>query len=112
MRKNYLTPKLKEQQTVDLAQFGPRERVNIRMYGLKCKNWTPLDVTDYKRKWLSAAEEVIVNRDMLGLDQCVVWCKNNLFHQDFQVKKYANPDDSHVIKFKRPEDAMMFKLSL
>ena len=44
-----LTPtwisKLKEGESVDPI---PSARVNIRLYGLACKDWTPRDVFEYK----------------------------------------------------------------
>ena len=110
MLSSYLTPKLKEQESVDLSEYHPRQRTNIRMYGLACKDWTPQDVTDYKRKWMSTAEEVRVNQNLIGLDDCVRWCKTNFYHQDFQVKKYAYNDDAHINNFKNHEEAMIFKI--
>tara|TARA_B100000809_G_scaffold218263_1_gene224785 strand:- start:34 stop:375 length:342 start_codon:yes stop_codon:yes gene_type:complete len=110
MHSSLLTPKLKEQESIDLSKYHPRQRTNIRMYGLDCKDWTPQDVTDYKRKWMQSAEEVRVNQSVFGLDECVKWCKINFYHQDFQVKKYARSDDSHTIYFKNPEEAMLFKI--
>ena len=53
MVSSYLTPKLLEGESVDLSLYSPRERTNIRLYGLACKDWTPADVADYKRKWKS-----------------------------------------------------------
>ena len=105
----YLTPKLKVGETVDLSLYSPRERTNIRLYGLACKDWTPRDVAEYKQGWAADSEPVVVRGNLVHAQR---WCRTHLFHQDFYIDKFARPDDSHVIHFKNPEDAMMFKLSL
>jgi|15BtaG_2_1085339.scaffolds.fasta_scaffold00177_23 hypothetical protein len=111
MKATYLTPKLLEhEKKVDLANFSPRERTNIRLYGLACKDWTPIMLHEYKRKWKANAVSVKVRPGQLI--EATAWCRFNLFHQDFVVTKYAFPDDSHAIYFKNPDDAMIFKLSL
>ena len=51
MVSSYLTTKLREGESVDLSLYSPRERTNIRFYGLDCKDWTPADVADFKRSW-------------------------------------------------------------
>ena len=43
------TLKLKEGESVDPP--SPSARVNIRLYGLACKDWTPPDVFEYKTQW-------------------------------------------------------------
>ena len=108
MISSYLTPKLREGETVDLAQFSPRERINIRLYGLACKDWTPQDVFEYKCNWRTDAESVNIKGK---LDQAQRWCKTNLYHQDFDIERNAMPDDSHIIRFKNAEDAMIFKIA-
>ena len=105
----YLTPKLKEGQEVDLALYGPRERTNIRLYGLECKDWTPRDVAEYKQSWAPTCEVVIVRGQ---LEKAKAWCKTNLYMQDWDYKKFANPDDSHCFYFKNAPEAMLFKLSV
>lgn len=104
----YLTPKLKEGETVDLSLYLPRERTNIRLYGLNCKDWTPQDVFEYKRKWAASSEPVVIRG---GLDRATRWCRTHLYQQDFYIEKFARPDDSHIVHFKSAEDAMIFKLS-
>jgi hypothetical protein len=108
MRSSYITPKLREGETVDLSLYSPRERTNIRLYGLDFKDHTPQMIFEYKRKWATECETVTIRGK---LDKATRWCKTNLFHQDFTVIKYANPDDSHSIHFKNPEEAMLFRLS-
>ena len=108
MTETYLTPKLKEGETVDLSLYPPRERTNIRLYGLENKHWTPADVFEYKCKWREGAESVNIKGN---LDRAMRWCKTYLYHQDFDVERNSMPDDSHIIKFKNPEDAMIFKLA-
>lgn len=93
---------------MDLSLFSPRERTNIRLYGLSCKDWTPQDVFEYKCSWRHNAESVNIKGQ---LDRALRWCKTNLYHQDFDVERNALPDDSHIIKFKDPRDAMLFKLA-
>lgn len=104
----YLTPKLKEGETVDLSQYSPRQRTNIRFYGLANKDWTPADVAEYKRKWAINSEPVVIRG---GYDRATRWCRTYLYQQDFFIEKFARPDDSHVVHFKNAEDAMLFKLS-
>jgi hypothetical protein len=106
--KEYLTPKLLEGQTVDLSLYEPRERTNIRLYGLKCKDWTPRDVFEYKTSWIPNAEAV----NTFNLESGQVWCKLHLYMQDWHVVKYAKQDDSHNFLFKHPQDAMLFKLTI
>lgn len=106
--KEYLTPKLREGQTVDLDLYNPRERTNIRLYGLDCKDWTPRDVFEYKTKWIPQAEVI----NTFDYNNGASWCKQHLFMQDWHVDKYAKPDDSHNFLFKNPEDALLFRLSM
>jgi len=54
----YITPKLQEGESVDLSLYSPRERTNIRLYGLACKDWTVNDVSEYKRIWAKKATVV------------------------------------------------------
>jgi len=108
----YLTPKLREGETIDLSQYSPRERVNIRLYGVQCLNWTPTDVTEYKRKWKlnDTAEMVTIdNRD--SVYDKTTWCKRNLFQQDWDLQKVARRDGLSAFWFKNSEDAMLFRLS-
>lgn len=104
----YLTPKLKEGETVNLEDYNPRQRTNIRLYGLSCKDWTPQDVFDYKRSWISKGYEEIKVRNIRAAKD---WCSKNLFLQDWDLKMWHYPDDSHVIRFKNAEEAMLFKLA-
>lgn len=106
---SFLTPKLKEGETVDLSLYNARQRTNIRLYGLACKDWTPQDVFEYRRKWMETATVVYLRGN---LDKATKWCKQYLYHQDFQVKKYATPSDDHAIYFAKAEDAMIFKLAI
>ena len=106
---SYLTPKLKEGETIDLSLYTPSQRTNIRLYGLDCKDWTPLDVFDYRLKWPGNCETVTVRGQ---LDTATKWCRSHCFHQDFTIQKYANPDDSHSIHFKNAEEALLFRLSI
>lgn len=109
MRSSYITPKLREGEIVDLSLFSPRERTNIRLYGLDFKDATPQDIFEYKNKWKNNATIVNIRG---RLNQCQAWCKTHCYHQDFEIMKYANPDDSHAVYFKNPEEAMLFKLSI
>ena len=36
-----LTPKLVDEDTIDISEFDPRQRTNTRVYGLEWKDWTP-----------------------------------------------------------------------
>lgn len=108
MVNSYLTPKIREGETVDLALYSPRERTNIRLYGIECKDWTPADIFDYKNKWRAKSTTVNIRGQ---LDKAQRWCKTHLYMQDWDLEKYARPDDSHIVHFKNPEDAMLFKLS-
>ena len=108
MVSSYLTPKLREGESVDLSLYSPRERTNIRLYGLDCKDWTPADVADFKRKWAPESTPVQFRGQ---LDKVNRWCRTHLYQQDYYVDKFARPDDSHVVHFRNPEDAMLFKLS-
>lgn len=105
---SYLTPKLKDGESVDLSLYSPRERTNIRLYGLAFKDYTPQMIFEYRKKWADNCETVNIRS---GLDEATRWCKTNLYHHDFTVFRFANPDDSHSIHFKNPEDAMLFRLS-
>lgn len=104
----FLTPKLKEGESVDLSLYPPRERTNIRLYGLECKHWTPQDVSDYKQQWMSTATLVNIRG---RYEQANRWLKEHLYMQDFAIKKFAQPDDSHDVYFKNAEDAMIFRLA-
>jgi len=105
---SYLTPKLKEGESVDLSLYSPRERTNIRLYGLAFKDYTPQMLWEYKRSWAPNCETVVIRS---GLDRAKKWCRTHCFHQDFEIQKYANPDDSHSVHFKNAEEAMLFRLS-
>lgn len=102
-----LTPKLVDEDTIDISEFDPRQRTNIRLYGLECKDWTPLMISDYKRKWAKTSTPVIV----FDYDGALKWCRQYLYHHTFNATKHANPDDSHTIHFEKQEDAMLFKLA-
>lgn len=106
---SYLTPKLKEGETIDLSLFQPRERVSIRLYGLVNKDWTPQDVFEYKTKWKPEAEVVNIRGN---LDKAQAWCKTHLYMQDWDIIRHAMPDDSHNVLFKNAKEAMLFRLSL
>ena len=106
---SYLTPRLEEGETIDLSLYPPRQRTNIRLYGLAFKDHTPLMISDYKRKWKSKRETV---RIKAKLDVATKWCRTNCFHQDFIIEKFAYPDDTHAIHFKNKEEAMLFRLSI
>lgn len=109
MLSTYITPKLREGETIDLSLYSPRERTNIRLYGLACKDWTPRDVFEYKNKWMGSSPESIKT---FTLDAAKAWCKNNLYMQDWHVEKHGSPDDKHVFYFKNPNEAFLFKLSV
>ena len=109
MRSTYITPKLREGETVDLSLYSPRERTNIRLYGLDFKDATPQDIFEYKNTWKHTATKVDI-RGKLSIAQR--WCRSNCFQQDYEIQKYANPDDSHAVYFKNPKEAMLFKLSI
>jgi len=108
MAVSYLTPKLREGESVDLSLYSPRERTNIRLYGLACKDWLPRDVTEYKQSWASTSEPVVLRGQ---LDKAKMWLREHLYQQDYHIEKYARPDDSHVVHFKNAEEAMLFKLA-
>lgn len=108
MKETYLTPKLREGQEVDLSKYNPRQRTNIRLYGLDAMNWTPQNVYEYKMKWLPDATRVRIHDFRVAQK----WCKENLFLQDWHINKYHYPDDTHDMLFKNPQEAMLFKLSV
>ena len=103
---SYLTPKLKEGETVDLSQFTPRQRTNIRLYGLEFKDYTVNEISDYKVNWMKNCEKIqLTNKGNR------VWitkfCRTHFYHQDFHIE----PLDRDTIFFKNPQDAMVFKLA-
>jgi len=102
-----LTPKLGDEDTIDISELDPRQRTNIRLYGPECKDWTPLMISDYKRKWAPTGTPIVI----FNYDSALKWCKKHLDHHTFNATKYANPDDSHTIHFEKEEDAMLFKLA-
>ena len=106
---SYLTPKLEEGESLDLSLYPPRERTNIRLYGVAFKDYTPQMIFEYKRKWAGNCETITVRGK---LDIATKWCRSHCFHQDFTIQKYANPDDSHSIHFKNAEEAMLFRLAI
>ena len=108
---SYLTPKLKEGESVDLSLYPPRARVNIRLYGLACKDWTPADVADFKRSWAEQSHPVTIENRLY--EKAKRWCRENCYHQDFHILKSLLQDDTRVIAvhFRRPEDAMIFKIA-
>ena len=107
MSQSYLTPKLKEGQEVDLSKYNPRQRTNIRLYGLDNINWNSTNVYEYKMNWLPYGEIVKVS----NWREATRWCKENLFMQDWHLVKYAEQDDTHHMLFKNAPDALLFKLS-
>jgi hypothetical protein len=108
----YLTPKLREGETIDLSQYSPRQRTNIRLYGVKYLNWTPADVTDYKQKWKCDKTTEMVTIDFKdSVYDKTTWCKTNLFFQDWELQKVARRDGVSAFWFKNSEDAMLFRLS-
>lgn len=108
MKRTYITPKLREGQEVDLGKYHPRQRTNIRLYGLENKDWTPRDVFSYKTSWMPQSTKIHTH----NLDQGIHWCKQNLYMHQWHIEKYSKPDDSHTFFFENPEDAMIFKLSI
>ena len=56
---SYLTPKLKEGETVDLSQFTPRQRTNIRLYGLDFKDYTAKEINEYKLNWIENNKDCV-----------------------------------------------------
>ena len=110
MSASYITPKLKEGETVDLSLYNPRERTNIRLYGLECKDWVPRDVYEYKQQWAKKASIVKIRGQ---LDTAKKWCRTNLFQQDYDIHLHPGGDPTcNMVSFKNPEDAMIFKLSI
>ena len=111
MASSYLTPKLREGESVDLSLYSPRERTNIRLYGLDCKHWTPADVADFKRSWASQSHPVVIEFCMY--EKAKRWCRENCYHQDFHIIKNLLQDDTReiAVHFRRPEDAMIFKIA-
>ena len=111
MVNSFLTPKLREGESVDLSLFSPRERTNIRLYGLECKDWTPADVADFKRSWAPKSNPIIINNRRYK--EAKHWCRENCYHQDFTIIQKLLPDDTQVaaVHFRREEDAMIFKLA-
>lgn len=111
MVNSYLTPKLLEGESVDLSLYSPRERTNIRLYGLACKDWTPADVADYKRKWAPNSNPIIIKDKIYK--EAKRWCRENCFHQDFTILKTLLQDDTRVaaVHFRRKEDAFVFKMA-
>ena len=103
-----LTPKLGDEDTIDISELDPRQRTNIRLYGPNCKDWTPLMISDYKRKWAPTGTPIVI----FNYDSALKWCKKHLYHHTFNATKYANPDDSHSVHFKNAEEAMLFRLSI
>ncbi len=105
---SYLTPKLKEGETVDLSQFTPRQRTNIRLYGLQFKDYTAREITDYKLNWIENNKDC-VNIAIAKGKRSWVWkfCRKHFYHQDFHIE----PQDRDTIFFKNPQDAMVFKLA-
>ncbi len=108
MANSFLSPKLKEGESVDLSLFSPRERTNIRLYGLDCKHWTPTDVYKFKRDWMVKSTEVKLKTK---LDVATRWCRHHLFQQDYDIKKNYYSDGTHAVFFKNAEDAFFFRLS-
>jgi len=105
----YLTPKLKEGESVDLSLYSPRERTSIRLYGLACKDWGTTDVYNYRQSWQDAGQVVVVRGK---LDKSKHWCKEHLYMQDWSYDAFASQDNGHNFYFKDPKDAMMFKMSI
>ncbi len=103
---SYLTPNLKEGETINLSLFTPRQRTNIRLYGLEFKDFTAMDIARYKEEWMKDCEKVdLTNRGNR------VWarkfCRKNFNHQNFHMEFQKND----IIFFKNPQDAMVFKLA-
>ena len=80
---SYLTPNLKEGETIDLSQFTPRQRTNIRLYGLEFKDYTAIDIANYKSEWMKNCEKVDLPKGNR------VWarkfCRTN-FNQDYRIR--------------------------
>lgn len=103
-----MTPKDLEGQEIDLSKYHPRQRTNIRLYGLTNLNWTPQNVYEFKMRWLPDGTRIKI----YDFRQAQKWCKEHIWLQDWHINKYVDLDDSHEILFRRPEDAMLFKLSV
>jgi len=100
---SYLTPKLKEGETVDLSQFTPRQRTNIRLYGLGFKDYTASDISKYKQEWMKNCE--IIPLYSKGHKTWITkFCRKHFYHQDFHI-------EIDRVFFKNQPDAMVFKLS-
>ena len=108
MSATFLTPKLAEGESVDLSLYSPRERTNIRLYGLQYKDWAPADVAEYKQRWRSTATVVNIKG---RYEEANRWIKEHYYMQDYFIIKFAQPDDSHDVYFKNATDAMIFKLA-
>ena len=81
---SYLTPKLKEGESVDLSLYNPHQRTNIRLYGLECKDWTPAMISEYKRSWATTSTPVVIRSKYT---EALQWCRVHLFNQTFQAVK-------------------------
>ena len=66
---SYLTPNPKEGETIDLSQFTPRQRTNIRLYGLDFKDFTAIDIANYKSEWMKNCEKVDLATKEIGFGQ-------------------------------------------
>jgi len=103
---SYLTPNLKKGETIDLSHFTPRQRTNIRLYGLEFKDFTAMDIAKYKEEWMKDCEKI----DLTNSGNRVwarKFCRTNFNHQDFHIE-FQTTD---IIFFKNPQDAMVFKLA-
>ena len=114
---SYLTPKLKEGETVDLSQFTPRQRTNIRLYGLDFKDYTAKEINEYKLNWIENNKDcvnIIINDGKRSWVK--KFCRKHFYHQDFHIEigkdlRELNTKMDDIIFFKNPQDAMVFKLA-
>ena len=126
MVRSYLTPKLREGESVDLSLYEPRQRTNIRLYGLSFKDYHPQMIRDYRMEWMESDTAAIVRIDTAKKHEAIKWCRTNLYHQDFarSIEEEQGPGSPTVtgeqsdnvtqhysIAFKNPRDAMIFKLA-
>lgn len=100
-------PKDANGEIIDLSMYNPRQRTNIRMYGIEHADWIPQDVADYRRNWMSKSPAKV---NVKEFHKSRKWLNENLYRHQWDIS-YTGPYQTTVF-FEREEDAFLFKLAM
>ena len=69
---------------------------------------TPLEISEYKRSWMSQSNNAVPVHSDLDV-QCKAWCRKNLQRHEWSMTQYTNVYE-HTFYFEDPANSQEFKL--